>query len=295
MLGSMKAQHKAFFMLLLIPLLWGVTFPLMHRVLAHMSVNLFVFWRFLLAGLLMSPILLYSWRKNTLTMRDLKYGLLIALSNSGAYVFQGMALQHDESARAAFLTGVNVILVPLLLPLFGMRRPRVIELLAAVICLSGIYVISGVNINHVNYGDILVFCSAVFIAIGIILVERASIKSNNIKLLVFYQIIFTPIIPLVILKGNCWDVPLDYPLFWVAVIYCAVIATVLAISLQLKYQAAVGSSKAAIIFNFESVAASFAAWMMGESISSSVLIGGAIIILSAMLTDVYKVVKNIRF
>lgn len=290
----MSQQLKAGLMLLLIPILWGITFPLMHIILANLSANFFVFWRFLCAGILLLPIWFYAWRKKSLTIRDLRYGILIALTNSGGYVFQGMALQHEDSARAAFVTGVNVILVPLLLPLFGMRRPRVLEIVAAIICLGGIYIISGANFDHVSYGDLLVFCSAIFIALGIILVERASSKSSNLQLLVFYQIIFTPVIPFLILKGNVFNFPHNMPLFWFAVIYCALIATVVAIFLQLKYQSIVGSSKAAIIFNFEAIAASFAAWMMGESISENVLIGGIVIVFSAVLTDLYKLLKNLQ-
>lgn len=284
------SQTKAFFILLSIPMLWGITFPLMHIVLANTSANLFVFWRFILAGFFLIPVLIVAFRKKSLNWLDLKYGIIIGLINSGSFVFQGMALQLEESARAAFLTGINVVMVPLLLPLFGMGKPKTSELFAAIICLIGIYIISDANIHDIHYADVLVLISAFCIALGIIMVEKASSVSHDLKLLTFYQIIFTSLSPIIILKGHVFNIP-NSQLFWWSLFYCAIFATVIPIFLQLKYQPVLGSSKAAIIFSLEAVAATFFAWLFGENISSNVIAGGVIILFSAVFTDILKVIK----
>lgn len=287
----MTTTTKAFLMLLTVPMLWGVTFPLMHIVLAHMSVNLFVFWRFMLAGIFLLPVLVVAYWRKSCTVNDLKFGIIIGLINSGTFVFQGMALQLEDSSRAAFLTGINVILVPLLLPIFGLGRPKANDLLAAIICIVGIYIISGAKIDSIGKADLLVLLSAVFIAIGIIFVEKASLLSKNLQLLTFYQIIFTSFAPMIILHGKVFNFPPTHILFWWSLLYCAIFATVIPIFIQLKYQPVIGSSKAAIIFSLEAVAATFFAWLFGETISMNILIGGSIILFSAVYTDVYKLLK----
>lgn len=284
----MNIKLKAFLILMTIPLLWGITFPLMHIVLANSSANLFVFWRFLLAGLVLLPVLHLAISRKKARAVDFKYGLIIGLINSGSFVFQGMALQHEDSARAAFITGINVVMVPLLLPLFAMGRPKLAELIAAGLCLVGIYVISDAKFTELNYGDLLVLLSSICIALGIILVEKASKVSYSLKLLTFYQIIFTAVAPFMILKGQVFTFPIGQ-LFWWSLLYCAIFATVIPIFLQLKYQPVLGSSKSAIIFSLEAVFATFFAWLFGEPISDNVILGGIIILFSAVMTDIYKI------
>lgn len=289
----MNIKLKAFIILLTIPLLWGVTFPLMHIVLSNSSANLFVFWRFFVAGIILLPVLHLAILRKKAKPVDLKYGLIIGLINSGSFVFQGMALQHEDSARAAFITGINVVMVPLLLPLFAMGRPKVSELIAAFMCLIGIYVISDAKFTEISYGDLLVLLSSICIALGIILVEKASKVSQSLKLLTFYQIILTSLAPFMILKGHVINFPTGQ-LFWWSLVYCAIFATVIPIFLQLKYQPVLGSSKSAIIFSLEAVFATFFAWLFGEPISDNVILGGSIILFSAIMTDAYKMLCQAR-
>ncbi len=292
----MNRELKAYLILLTVPVMWGITFPLMHRIVAGYAPSLFVFWRFILAALVMLPIFISAVSKRKLNWVDVRYGLIIGILNSGSFILQAMSLKYMDSSRAAFLTGINVVMVPFLLPLFNMGRPRVIEVVAALFCLWGIYLISGAGLHgHFGRGESLVILSALCIAVGIICAEKSSLVSHNLKLLTFYQILFTSLIPGFILAPHNIVIP-DNSMFWWSILYCAVIATVIPFFLQIKYQRVIGSNKAAIIFSLESVTATFFAYWMGESIKSSVLIGGIVILFSTVLGDVYKImIKSIDF
>ncbi len=283
----MQVETRAFFILLSLPVLWGITFPLIHIVVTDYDPSLFVLWRFILAGAFLLPTFIFAFFQRRTSPIDARYGLIIGVINSGAFIMQAMALQHIGSSRTAFLSGMNVVMVPLLLPLFGLGHPKYVDLIAALLCMVGIYLISDANVLNFHFGDFLAICSALCIALGIIMTEKASAVTNNIKLLTFYQIIFTNFIPVAILREHIFILP-RISIFWWGAIYCAIFGTVIPLFLQLKYQRFVGSSKVAIIFSLESVTATFCAWLIGEHITLPVIIGGGIILTSCIYSNIYQ-------
>lgn len=289
---SIVSNKKAYALLWLVPIIWGMTFPIIHFVLQEISANLFVFWRFIIAGLVLFPVFIQVISRRRAKFRDVKYGFIIGVINSGAFIFQSLALEHGNSAEVAFLTGINVVLVPLLMPIFGLRMPKAIEIIAALVCLFGIYLVSNASMNSFSREDYFVLLSALFIAIGIIIVEKAAVKSTNLRVLTFYQIIFTSIVPFMVLKGHVLDASmLNYKVI-IVLLYCAVFATSIALLMQMKYQPVIGSNKAAIIFSMEAVFATIFAYLFGESITSNVVIGGAVIVLSSLIVDIVKLPKS---
>lgn len=285
----MSIERKALLMIFIIPVLWGATFPLIHKVVAVYNPVVFVYWRFLVSSIILLPVLILAICHRQIKRIELIYGLLIGFMNSGAFILQSIALQYVDSSRTAFLTGVNVVLVPLLIPFFALAKPKKIELIAAVLCLFGIYLLSGADFTHYNIGDILVLGSALCIALGIILVEKASRISQNLMLLTFYQISLTLIIPIGLLGKQTFNLPTGN-LFWVGIAYCGLFATVIPLFLQMKYQKYVGSSRAAVIFSLEAVSATFFAWLVGEQIALDVILGGGLVLLSSILPDLYRIV-----
>jgi drug/metabolite transporter (DMT)-like permease len=289
--GKVATKSNALALLLVVPLLWGATFPLIRQVVGHSDPAAFVLWRFLVAGLILLPSAIRSWHQRCLSLRDFSYGLILGLVNGIAFVLQAKALQTVGAARIAFLTGINVVMVPLLLPLFKLGYPKKIELVASVIGLVGIYSLNNASLVNFALGDIFAVISALFIALGIIFTEKASAKPCNLGLLTFYQIIFTTLIPLVSVSSTNLSFPLTST-YWLSIAYCAVFATVIPFYLQLKYQSQVGASKSALIFSLEAVAAAVFAWAIGEPITQSVICGGLIIVFSTFISDVYSLIRS---
>lgn len=284
----MQKSTQAFLILLLAPLLWGLTFPIMKVVVGNYSPLLFVLWRFWLAAVFMLPIIPFISRKSHWGRFELYSGIGIGVINSGAFLLQAIALVYIGSSRTAFLSGMNVVLVPLLLPLFRLGKPRPIELLAAFICLGGIYLMGGdPELSHLNKGDVLVIVSAFCVAISIIVTEKVTHKSSNFVSLTFYQLIATGFIPLLFLDKSTNYFPASWT-FWLGALYCAILATVIPTWLQLKYQKYVGSATVAIIFSLEAVTATVFAGFFGESISLHTLGGGALILFSCIIPPLYN-------
>lgn len=282
----MNKQVHAYIMLLLVTIIWGATFPIIHNSVQNVDPAVFVVVRFGIAGLLLLPFIWQQFRVRDLA--SLKYGVILGIINSGTFILQSMALKTVDSARTGFLTAIYIILVPLMLPLFGFRKPTIGECIAAIICLFGVYIISGAHINDLHLGDLLVIASALCIGLGLIVVEFANKYVHSSKLFNFYQIIFTTMLPFGITVAHGAQMPTTVA-FWLSVIYCAVFATVIAFLMQVKYQNIVGASKTALIFSLEAVFASIFAWFNGELITKQILIGGAIILFSTVYVDIARI------
>lgn len=282
----MSSSVRAFLFMLLVPVFWGLTFPIMRLALENSSTHQFVFWRFLAATFMLLPTLVLIISRKKFNRKDFAFGIILGFINGGVFVTQGLALQDSDSTRTALIMSMNVVIVPLLLPLFGMNRPRFSELLASAICLFGIYMIAEGDIakSSVSNADLWALCSALLIALAIIFTEKISRSSRNFSLLIFSQTLFTMCVPISISSTQTFVMPLETT-FWLAIGYCAFFATIIPTFLQFKYQYVLGASKTAIILSLESVAAAFFAYAMGESITNAEIIGGVFIVIGSIYSD----------
>lgn len=284
----MQKNRQAFFILLLAPVLWGLTFPIMKIFVVSYSPLLFVLWRFWLAAIFMLPLIPFYASRNNWQGYDFYSGIIIGIINSGAFVLQAIALLYIGSSRTAFLAGMNVVLVPLLMPLFKLAKPRRVELFAASVCLGGIYLMGGdPELTHMSKGDLLVIVSALCVAASIIVTEKVSRQSSNFFSLTFYQLLTTGFVPVLFLNKTTNYFPHSWA-FWGGVLYCSILATIIPTWLQLKYQKYVGSATVAIIFSLEAVTATFFAWLWGKKISIHTLSGGCLILASCIIPELYK-------
>lgn len=286
----MRKSTKAELFLLLVAVLWGLTFPLIHEAMLHINASVFVTVRFAMAALVFLPIIIKELRQTK--AKILGYGALLGVLNSMAYFCQTKGLVTISPARSAFITGISVLLVPFLSPLFKLSKPKINDLYCALLCLTGLYILTGADVSHFSQGDILTLLGALATATSICLIQKISKQTTRILLFVFYQIVFT--IPLPLLATQ----PADYaPLFnivtIIAILFCAIFATTLVFYLQLRFQRDTSATRAAIIYALEPVFATiFSYWIVQEPITVNTLIGGGLIFLSIIMNDLYQVFKK---
>src|SRR5467141_1831868 len=92
-------------------LIWGSTFVMVKRALDDASALLYVAIRFLVATLVLAWVFRRRW-----SLRDgvSRGGLLAGVCLFGGYAFQTAGLRWTTPSKAAFLTGLTVVVVPLL-------------------------------------------------------------------------------------------------------------------------------------------------------------------------------------
>lgn len=287
----MKASTKANLYLLFIAAIWGATFPLIRNAIAHIDPILFVFLRFGIAALLMLPLVWRSLREVSLFLlfECLLYGVITAF----AYITQTIGLETINSAQSAFITTIYVILVPFLGVLFKLGKLSVVDVICSLICLTGIYILTGADFE-LNTGEWWTLIGAILFAIQIVYLQRISLQTKNYQLLTFYQLLFTTPAAFVFSYGSSYQSLTNINVI-IGLIFCAIIATIVVFSIQTKYQKYTTPAKAALIFALEPVFASIFGFIInGEKLTSAIIYGGLLILTSITLPAIISFIKKLH-
>jgi drug/metabolite transporter (DMT)-like permease len=274
--------------LLLVTLVWGTTFPAMKDMTGYLSASWIVLCRFALASVLLLPFL---WG---VRWRDLRWGILAGAVLFLCYVFQIEGLALTSSNRNAFITGLNVLVPPLIGVALGARLERRI-LYALLLSLAGLFALCWEGSFSWGRGDTLALLCALFFGIYIKLMETTTRKVEKLMALAASQILTVAVCAAVWLLIS--EVPLgfaeraqDLPdyiayvskglqIYSVNLIYLGVIATAAIISLQTWGQSHSSANEAAVIYAFEpGCAAIFAYFWLGETLAWNGLLGAGLLI-----------------
>jgi drug/metabolite transporter (DMT)-like permease len=275
------AMNISVLSLLFVTVVWGATFPVLKIATAQLSGIETSALRFVLAALCMLPWALRAPRKAWLDGAVL--GGLVLFS----YVAQAIGLQHISSNRSAFLTSLNVLMVPMLGVLFGKRLAWRVLLAAAIACV-GIGLMSWEGGSNAFADAATVAGAAGYAFYVILLSERAG--QHAARSLAATQIVWMAVL------GVLWMVVaaqgtdqlqtlgsrLNAEILW-GLAYLGVVATAAMLFLQAQAQRHVSADKAALIYAMEPVFAALFAWIgLSESLSLRAALGAALVVLAVL-------------
>jgi len=276
--------------LVLVAFFWGMTFTVIKGALDDVAVSLFLAQRFLLAFFIL--LLARPLSKQSLDIYTLGRGGLLGLQVVAGYALQTVGLLHTTASNTAFLTGLNVVWVPILaVPLFK-RRLEPAKAVGALLSVGGIYLMCGLmgkgGFGPVNRGDTYALACAVFFALHILYTGRYAARCDSYWLAVVQLGTIGGIFGVTALvKG--------YPLFsWNpkiagALILCSFFATVLPFLIQTIVQKWVSPSDTALIFCLEPVFAALFAWgLAGEAMGRMEFWGAGLILTGMVVSETWK-------
>ena len=186
----MSKKTKADLALLAITIIWGVSFPLMKNILEYVPAYAYIAIRFLLAAAVLTVIFHKDLRK--IDKQVLKYGCIIGLCMFGGMSLQVVGLYTTSASNSAFITGLNVLMVPVIAAVMLKKKPDRASLTGIIIAFAGLFFFSGgVNFN-LNTGDFLTFLCAVCWAFQIIFIDKFA-RMADARLLALIQVLFVGI------------------------------------------------------------------------------------------------------
>jgi drug/metabolite transporter (DMT)-like permease len=282
----MNDSKIAGFCLLIVAALWGLTFPLIGDSMATQDPFLFVSLRFSLAAIFVIPYFL-----RYLTRQTLIVGSILGVIQSAVFISQTVGLETTDPSRAAFLTGINILLVPFLSPLLKMGYPTKHDVVSGLICCIGIFILTECDIGQICKGDIWILSSAVLIGLSIVYIGQQSKNDMDPFMLSYAQIVMTALFSWVptLLFSDMDFIPFQTSQALVSLFICSIFATIVAITLQAKYQKYVSLQSAALIFSLEPVfAAVFDIVLRGATPKIYTLIGGVVILFSMAYLELWK-------
>ncbi len=283
----MTPRFRAELNLALMCVIWGSTFSLVRESLSGTDPWLFLSLRF---GLAIPACLLIFGRKldlrhATTRRRGLGLGVVLFL----AFLTQTLGLQAISASRSGFLTALYIVLVPLLLAAWHLRRPSARSLGAAGVSLAGVTLLSGLSLGGASLvlgtGEFLTLLCALLFALQILLADRLPV-AGRVWSLHFWQIATVAALSVAgwLLLGEA-RLRLDSQLV-VSLFINSVFGTVVALGLQLRYQPDTTPERAALVYSFEPVfAALMAVWILGEKLGPLEWLGGGLILLALRLAD----------
>lgn len=279
----MSLSKQALLALLLVNLIWGITFPLISLSAHFIDAYSFVALRCMAAVLAMLP---FIWRRiHTASGALIQASLLLGFFCSLAFVTQTIGLKTIDPAESAFVTGLNVILVPFFAALLGLGRLKLFNLFCAGLCLVGLYILTGAKFGRIDVGVYWTMACAVFYALFIVYLQKESRAINNPALMTFYQVLGGGLTASMFLLYEPIHIILNATVI-IAVLFCGVCATSLAIWLQTRYQRYLRPTTVALIYCLEPIFAALCSFaIVGEPLTLRLLIGGSIIIFSIFLTE----------
>jgi len=280
----MSARHQlqlnlAPWALLSVAAAWGFAFVVMKDAIQRQSVNNFLFTRFalaVLAMLLIRPQTVKHFNKDLL-----QRGSLAGIFLGFGYIFQTLGLERTGAAITGFITGLYVVLTPVLAWLVLKEKITRFVWLCIMVATVGLALLS-VRGFSVGIGEMLVLASALFFAAHIIALSKWS-SGRDVYAMTIVQLTMCGLLAGIASIPGGYAPPPDSGV-WAVVIFTAVFATAIAFIIQTWSQAHMSATKVAVILTMEVVfAAVFAIFFGGERLTLQSALGGILVVVAMYL------------
>jgi len=280
----MSARHQlqlklAPWALLTVSAAWGLSFIVMKDAIQRQSVNNFLFTRFTLAVIVMILI-----RPQTIKLFNkdlLQRGGLAGIFLGLGYIAQTLGLERTGAAITGFITGLYVVLTPLIASIVLKEKITKFTWLCIAVATFGLGLLS-IRGFSVGIGEMFVLASAVLFAAHIIALSKWS-SGRDVYAMTVIQLTMCAILAGLASAVEGYSLPPDRGV-WSVVIFTAVFATALAFIVQTWSQAHMSATKVAVILTMEVVfAALFAILLGGERLTLQTAIGGILVVVAMYL------------
>jgi drug/metabolite transporter (DMT)-like permease len=280
---------KADIVLLLVAAVWGGGFVAQRTGSQHIGFFVFGTGRYFLGVISLLPFI----RHYSFPRRWLPWSIL-----TGVVLFAGSALQQagistTTAGNAAFITGLYVVIVPILMAIITRKPVPGITWVAAFTAVIGTFMLSsGGTLNAFAFGDVLELLGSVMWACHLILVSKLSPKVDLIQFSVL-QYFVAGVLNLVF--GLAFELPTfgNLPMVWTAIAYAGVISTAVGFTGQVWGQRHAPAVDAALILSMEAVFAAISGFLfLGERFTSVQVIGCVLIFGAMLVTQLWPMLKH---
>lgn len=288
-------QTRANLLLLFAGLIWGLGFVAQSTAMENIGPLTFIGLRFIVATAAVLPFALRETARATkpLTSSDYK-----AFAILGSMLFSGMVLQQTgllttSVTNAGFLTGLYVVLVPLLGVLLFSQWPHPVVWVSAVFSLTGIFLLSGGSLDGFSQGDWLIIAGAVFWALQGLFIARYALRIGRPITMACIQF---AVVAVAGLAAALTFEQIEWHAIQAAapeILFTGMFSSGVAFTLQAIGTRYTSAPQAAIFLSSEALfAALFGAILLGERLPVIGLAGCALIFLSMLMVEI---VPRLRF
>jgi len=273
--------------LMAVALVWGAAFVLMKDAIKTQPIFDFLGTRFVIAAAVMilaKPSVFKKFNKE-LVGKGVILGLVLGIS----YVTQTVGLEVSTAAITGFITGLYVVMVPLLTWLI--RKQKVDRKVVIGVALATVG-LGFISINGLSFelGQLWVVACAFFFAVHIFGLSVWS-PGKDAYALTVVQLGTMGVVCMGISFTDGYQAPIGFA-GWFAILFTAVFSTAIAFFVQTWAQGIMDASKVSIYLTFEVVFTAALAVLVGqESLQLKTVLGG-LLMMGAMLIVEWPNKKN---
>ena len=292
----MKNKVKGSIFLLSGTTIWGFAFIAQSMGMELLGPFTFQFVRCMLAvGFLIPAAFLFD-GKNCGFSRSIakwtdkklwKTGICCGLALFAAASLQQIGILYTTAGKAAFITAMYIVLVPILGMFFKQKPPKT-TYFSVILAVIGLYLLSAVDSGGVNAGDICLTASALAFAVQIVCIDRLAgdldgVRLNCIQCFVV-AVLSVPFMAATenVVIGNIWACRLP-------LLFAGVLSMGVAYTLQILGQKHLEPTAASLIMSLESVFAAVGGWLvLHETMSSAETVGSGLVFSAVILSQIPK-------
>jgi len=279
-------QFTANLILLLTAFIWGFTFVVQRASMLHVGPYLFNALRFILGTLSLIPVYYYLKNrttrfKHTPLKSTIRCGFLAGMAIFAGASFQQVGLVTTTAGKSGFITGLYVIIVPIIGIMLG-SYSGLNTWIGAVFSAIGLYFLCMTETLTISFGDTLTLLCAVFFAIHVVMISIFT-QQNDPILLSMIQFAVCAILSLIV--AICIEpIQIDGILqAGISICFCGFFSVGLGYTLQVVGQYNANPTHAAIILCLEGVFAAICGWLFLNEQMTSRSILGAVLMVSGMI------------
>ena len=289
-------QFRGTLMLLGAAFFWGTTFVAQLTGMDGLEPFSYAAGRYLIGFVSLVVLLIVTRKSRALERRQKNYrrgfliGLLIGVVLFIASSMQQIALQYSTAGKAAFITCLYIVFVPLGAKILG-KNIRRENWIGAGFAIVGLYLLAVGENFSVQLGDAILFVSAFFWTAHILLADRFANRVDVIEMSAAQ--IFTTLI-----LSSLAMFALETPTLgamtnaWFAIFYAGLMSSGIAFTLQLYGQKYTEPSVAAILMSFEAIFGVLSGWLLLNEVMSAREIFGCVLMLIGMLATQWTLIKK---
>ncbi|MCC3864099.1 DMT family transporter [Terrisporobacter petrolearius] len=237
--------------------------------------------RFFIASLMLG-IIFYKKIKENISKESLIAGALLGLFSFVGFTTQTLGLVYTTVSKNAFITAVNVVIVPFIGFILYKRKLDKIGVISSFMALVGIAVLSLEADLSINFGDFLTFICAIGFAFHIFFTGEFSKKYNSYVLTVTQFVVaflLSLILQIVIGEINFNATPVGL----MGALYLGIFSTAIGFLLQTMCQSKVDQTRTAIILSTEAVFGTIMSVLIFHEVLTSRMVVGCIIIFVSII------------
>lgn len=288
-------KFKGEISLLTVALIWGSGFVATDLALGNLTATQVMAVRFVIAAIFIGVLFGHRTRLafDSLTIRR---GIFLGIFLNLSFLAQTVGLVFTTPSKNAFLTAVNVILVPFIAAIFarGSHKVERSGVIGALLAVVGIGLISLNLDGTVNIGDLLTLLCAVGFAFHIYFTGDFVRRGSDAIALTILQLSTAAILSLAAVGvetlfglGQVKDTaPVTPALSILAAVYLGLLSTGVAFLLQTVAQQWTTQTRAAILMSTESVFGTLmSALFLHEQLTLRAIIGSAVVFAAILVAE----------